>query len=531
MRNLYSYQTQSNYSKTLERLQKSLHNGSFASYSQQKKQQVWNRLCRYAKQLGIKIKSSLVAACLAAGLSFATPASAQTFVLRTGAANPFDGVDAGTSAAPTFVDIDNDGDKDAFIGLSDGTIACYKNTGTAHAPVFVLQTGGANPLNGIDVGSYVVPTFEDIDNDGDKDLFVGEYGGTITYYKNTGTPSVPVFTLTTGAANPLDGINAGDLSAPAFVDIDNDGDKDIFIGSYFGDITFYKNTGTASSAVFTLQTGAADPFDGYNPGYYSTPVFVDVDGDGDFDAFVGDGYGGIFHYENSGDASSPIFTPQTGAANLFDGADVGDFSAPTFADIDGDGDMDAFIGADDGTITFYENTTFSLPLQLVGFSGSREAGYNQLQWSTAAELNTKMFEIEQSLDGRIFTRLASVAAAGNGSNTYSIKDVTVYNSKVFYRLKMIDIDGRFTYSAVIWINSELAAGVSIYPNPVRNVININVGNEKLLGTRAGIYDVNGRMVQNIILTNRQVQVNAHPLANGMYAIKFADGSGKTFIKE
>ena len=183
--NAFTGYLQGKYDKAQQRLERAMTSGRFAQFTQRKKAQLLNRLSRYARQLGIGMKQSLVAAGIAAGLLLCNPAQAQTFAEQTGTANPLNGVDVGTYSAPTFEDIDNDGDKDAFIGEFNGTILYYKNTGTAASPTFTVQTGAANPFNGVDVGRYSTPTFEDIDNDGDKDAFIGEFDGIINYYKNT----------------------------------------------------------------------------------------------------------------------------------------------------------------------------------------------------------------------------------------------------------------------------------------------------------------------------------------------------------
>ena len=79
-------------------------------------------------------------------------------------------------------------------------------------------------------------------------------------------------------------------------------------------------------------------------GSSSAPSFADLDGDGDLDAVVGEFDGHLLYFENTGSATAPAFTARTGAANPFNGVDVGNFSTPSFADLDGDGDLDAVVG-------------------------------------------------------------------------------------------------------------------------------------------------------------------------------------------
>jgi hypothetical protein len=529
---IYIHKPADNYAKALERLQHNLRTGRYASFTQQKKREIWHRLCLYARQLGIAIKAPLAAACMAAGLCLATPAEAQTitFAAQTGASNKLNGVDVGTYSHATFVDIDNDGDKDAFIGDWYGTISYYKNTGTAAAPVFTATTGASNPFNGVDVGLSSKPSFEDIDNDGDKDAFIGEFYGTILYYKNTGTAAAPVFTATTGAGNPFNGVNVIFRPTPTFVDIDNDGDKDAFLGNFYGDIFYYKNTGTAAAPVFTANTGVSNPFNGVNVVRYSTLSFVDIDGDGDMDAFIGSDVGTIYYYKNTGTAAAPVFTNTTGVSNPFNGVTV-PAAALAFVDIDNDGDKDAFISAQDGTIYYYKNTSATLPLTLLNFIGSRQTDYNMLSWNTAIEENTKEFDVQLSMGNEQWNTIGTVAANGNGSGSYSFNHNNPATSKNWYRLQMVDMDGKFTYSKIILLNNtaEGDVSISVYPNPVSDMINISVGNN-LLNTKLSLYTVEGKLLQSKLINTSNFQLSILDCPKGILLLRFEDGAVERVIK-
>ena len=148
----------------------------------------------------------------------------------------------------------------------------------------------------------------------------------------------------------------GGLSTPSFADLDGDGDLDAIVGEIDGNLHYFENTGSATAPAFTEQTGAANPFDGVDVGVTSAPSFADLDGDGDLDAVVGENDGILNYFENTGSATAPAFTEHTGAANPFNGVDVGGLSTPSFADLDGDGDLDAVVGEYDGILNYFENT-------------------------------------------------------------------------------------------------------------------------------------------------------------------------------
>ncbi len=283
------------------------------------------------------------------------------FRLWTGESDPFIDVDMMSDTGyPTIksrlIDLDSDGDPDLVVGNNTGLLYYFENIGTSAVPGFSERTGTDNPLGGISVGSYSTPTFTDLDGDGDSDLIVGNGKGNIAYFENTDTAASPDFTQGTGAANPFDGITMGSLSTLALADLDGDGDLDLAVGIDNGDLRYYENTGTSANPDFIQRTGETNPLHNINAGSYATPEFVDVDNDDDFDLVIGSGREGIYYFENTGTATSPGFIQRTGNDNPFSGLAVGAFFALDFVDLDGDSSFDIIIGNHVGNIVYFKNT-------------------------------------------------------------------------------------------------------------------------------------------------------------------------------
>lgn len=217
--------------------------------------------------------------------------------------------------SPSFVDIDGDGDMDIVYGDRNGNFNYLENTGTPTAPAFAAPV--SNPFNLVTVtvgggygGSYggqVVPSFVDIDGDGDFDLISGSLYGDFVYFENTGSVSAPDFAAP--ITNPFYLYAANSRSAPAFIDIDGDGDFDLLSGSSNGDFYYFENTGSSSAADFAASQ--MNPFNLSSAGNYSysgnsTPTFADLDNDGDVDLMAGDGYGDFTYFRQCAPTSSSI---------------------------------------------------------------------------------------------------------------------------------------------------------------------------------------------------------------------------------
>jgi len=252
-------------------------------------------------------------------------------------------------SSPALCDIDADMDLDLFIGEYSGKLQFYENAGTAQIPDFTftslfydsiyLEESRSNPCLG------------DLDGDGDEDLVIGDIDGWVHYYRNTGTIQNPEFQWVT---NELVPVGPPWCLAPALVDIDADGDLDLIGG--WQQLTYYRNDGTPQNYCFTLVTSNfANAFVSGN----ASPTFCDIDADGDFDLFIGDSYGRVHFYRNSGTPQQYAFTLES---SPWLGIDVGDYAAPEFCDLDGDGDYDLILGKDNdnsptppGALHYWEN--------------------------------------------------------------------------------------------------------------------------------------------------------------------------------
>lgn len=259
----------------------------------------------------------------------------------------------GLFSSPALVDIDRDGDLDLFIGNNVGNTLFFRNTAPAGASDPSFAAAITNPFGISSVGFSATPTFVDIDGDGDLDLFVGEFYGNIRFFRNEASSgsSTPVFA--TGQLNPFFISDSGDNSAPTFADLDGDGDLDLYIGTRSGNIRFLRNIGSATNPSFTA--GPGNPFGISNVGSDAKPDFIDIDRDGDLDLFVSNSAGTTFFFRNTGSTTAPGFAAPV--SNPFGIENVGGFAVPSLGDVDGDGDVDLFLGVVEGGTTFFLRNT------------------------------------------------------------------------------------------------------------------------------------------------------------------------------
>lgn len=143
-------------------------------------------------------------------------------------------------------------------------------------------------------------------------------------------------------------------------------------------------------------------------------------------------------------------------------------------------------------------TCTTLPVTLINFKATKNNKAIELFWTVENELSFAAYDIERSVNGRNFYKIATITCTNvSGIKTYKWLDNSPLMSENFYRLKMIDIDHTFTYSSILKIHMNVEKNILIYPNPVvdRTILLLMYGQikgEYILN----IYDVNGENVMN-----------------------------------
>jgi hypothetical protein len=169
-------------------------------------------------------------------------------------------------------------------------------------------------------------------------------------------------------------------------------------------------------------------------------------------------------------------------------------------------------------------TTLSvLPLHFLNFSSKYVDGSIDLAWSTANEINNSHFIVEKSRDGIIFNGIGSVSSSPQSN--YSFKDNDPFEENNYYRIRQVDLDGKYSYSKIILIpvNKNKKNELLVFPNPAGNTCTVQVPDSKSIYSLA-IFNSKGALVMKLktVAGNKTLPVNLADLPAGPYCFKLVD---------
>jgi len=276
-------------------------------------------------------------------------------------------IDVGESPFPVFFDEDNDGLLDLIIGntFSQGSstlvagLSLYRNIGTTTSPAFQLVTHQYANVNTMGFVIPIAPAFGDLDGDGDQDMILGTGDGKLYYFDNSGGAGNPAnFSLT--ISNYMN-IDVGNNSVPQIIDLDRDGKLDLVIGEKTGILNFYNNLGTSSGASFTSAANIS-PLGNVNVQTqgafdgYAVPFIYD-DG-GQYKMLVSCALGDVYYYTNIEGNLTGTFTLADTLISRYQGIRPVYNLAVSGADINGDTKTDMVVGlAGGGLQIYYEDSS------------------------------------------------------------------------------------------------------------------------------------------------------------------------------
>lgn len=271
-------------------------------------------------------------------------------------------IDVGSYSFPTFFDHNGDGLEDLIVangyiyenmGTTIGSLFYYENTGTDTLAEFTLMNDDYLGLRSFGA-DFLRPSFGDLDDDGDKDLIIGDENGLIHYYENTAGPGVPA-TFTQSQLQYFN-IDVGNKAHPQLIDLNGDSLLDLVIGreGSYGEIAYFWNFGTPAVAAFHPDSSnqalgevrTNEP--GFVPGF-SAPFVLETDSNTIL--YIGNDLGFIPSYTVNKDSLLQGSFEMIQPGNLPSRAGIR--TNLTILDIDNDEVADFFVGNARGGLNYY----------------------------------------------------------------------------------------------------------------------------------------------------------------------------------
>jgi uncharacterized protein involved in tellurium resistance len=189
-----------------------------------------------------------------------------------------------------------------------------------------------------------------------------------------------------------------------------------------------------------------------------------------------------------------------------------------------DGTADDLTASNNNGI-FESGGSTTLPIDLISFTGQFNNNAVVLDWTTASELNNDYFVVERAtgniLEESNWSPIAKISGAGNtnilSEYMYLDNDVNSSESVYYYRIKQIDFDGQYSYSAVISVKSAMNHAIQVYPNPSTGNFKI-VGLSKINNYNVEIYNSTGHLVR-VYSSSENMNIDLSDQPIGIYLVK------------
>lgn len=180
----------------------------------------------------------------------------------------------------------------------------------------------------------------------------------------------------------------------------------------------------------------------------------------------------------------------------------------------------------------------ALPITLINFTGKKVGETNVLNWQTSAEINASHFEIERSVGNNIFAQIGKINSAGKTileKNNYQFIDFLPVKNINYYRLKMVDLNGKYEYSKIIGLNFEKTVKIigEFYPNPtIENYSNIDIYAEQRAEWQITKMDISGKVLktEKQILEKGQNTITVFGIEKGMNIVQFENEKNRIIRK-